>query len=237
MGNVRVCTAVATAATRALWLDSLAVARAAARSYDQGQTMPNPKLPSPRQLGVYLAAIALLMFADPRPVTFAIGCAIVALAWVLRIWAFGHLDKNLHMVTTGPYAHTRNPAYLGSFLALVGVALAAGNPETTRGRIVWGIALLLCVLFFAVYLPRKFAREYGRLRGIFGEELERHAAHVPDFLPRLTPWRSGDPRRFSWARVSGNHEWPWGLVLGLLLVAIWYVHAWSPLEPVLAGGR
>jgi len=198
--------------------------------------MASSKLPSPRQVLVYLAAIALALLADPRPATFIAGCVLVAVAWALRIWAFGHLDKNQHMVTTGPYAYTRNPAYLGSFLALVGVALAAGNAETTRGRMVWGLAVVLAIVFFAYYLPRKFAREYGRLQRLFGADLERHAAHVPDFWPQTVPWRSGDPRRFSWRRVTDNHEWPWGVVLCGLLLAIWFAHAWSPLERVLAGG-
>jgi protein-S-isoprenylcysteine O-methyltransferase Ste14 len=198
--------------------------------------MATSKLPSPRQLGVYVSALALALLADPRPLTFAVGCGFVALAWALRIWAFGHLDKNQHMVTTGPYAYTRNPAYLGSFLAMIGVALAAGNAETVRGRAVWGLSALLVVLFFAVYLPRKFAREYPRLRKLFGEALDRHAAHVPNFWPQLRPWRSGDPRSFSWRRVTDNREWPWGVVLTLLLAAIWFVHAWSPIDRVLAGG-
>ena len=180
--------------------------------------------PSVRQLGVYGSGLALLWLADPRPTPFAIGCVFVAVAWILRIWAFGHLDKNQHMVTTGPYAHTRNPAYFGSFLAMLGVGLAAGNAETMRGRIVWGIVLLLIVGFFTLYLPRKFEKEYPRLRRLFGEDLDRHAANVPNFWPRLTPWRSGDTRHFSWQRVTANHEWPWGAVLSLLLAAIWFVH-------------
>ena len=197
--------------------------------------MANRSLPSPRQLGVYLSALLLALLADPRPPTFAAGCVVVAIAWLLRIWAFGHLDKNQHMVTTGPYAYTRNPAYLGSFLALVGVALAAGNGETMRGRAVWGIAAVLAIAFFAFYLPRKFTREYTRLRQKFGADLERHAANVPNFFPRLTPWRSGDARRFSGARVTSNHEWPWGVILTVLLAAIWFVHKWSPVDQVLAG--
>lgn len=191
--------------------------------------------PSIRQLGVYASALAIALLADPRPATFVAGCCLVALAWALRIWAFGHLDKNEHMVTTGPYAYTRNPAYLGSFLAMVGIALAAGNAETTRGRLVWGLAAVLCVAFFASYLPRKFEREYTRLRRIFGPQLDLHAANVPNFLPRLHPWRSGDGRRFSWRRVIANREWPWGLVLSGLLVAIWFARVWSPLN-VMAGG-
>lgn len=187
------------------------------------------KKPTWRKLAVYLAALAVIACADPRPLTFAIGCALVALALLLRIWAFGHLEKNVVMVTTGPYAYTRNPAYLGSFLALLGVALAAGNPDSRRGLAVWGFAAFLAAVFFGFYLPRKMRREYPRLRELFGSQLELHARNVPDFWPRLTPWRSGDSRRFSWHRVFDNHEAEWTPVFALLLTAIWFVESWSPL--------
>lgn len=181
-----------------------------------------------RKVAVYLAAVVMIALADPQLPTFLVGCALVICAWALRIWAFGHLEKNVILVTTGPYAHTRNPAYLGSFLALIGVALAAGNARTTQGLTVWGLAALLSIAFCFFYLPRKFQREYPRLRSLFGEELDRHARNVPDFLPRILPWRSGDARRFSWKRVAENHEWPWGLVLGLILAVIWFAPYWSP---------
>ena len=175
----------------------------------------------------------MLAFADPRPTTFLVGAVLCALAWLLRVWAFGHLEKNRVMVTTGPYAHTRNPAYLGSFIALIGVALAAGNTETTRGQGVWAFGAFLVVAFFAVYLPRKFRKEYPRLKELFGDQLDRHADNVPNFWPRFSPWRSGDDRRFSWQRVTANTEWSWAIVLTLVLVAIWTAPMWSPfaLEP------
>ena len=198
--------------------------------------MSSKKRPSWRQVCVYASAVALLLLADPRLPTFLAGCVLVGIAWLLRIWAFGHLDKNLHMVTTGPYAYTRNPAYLGSFIAMLGVALAAGNAETPRGRLVWILGAALAVAFFAVYLPRKFRKEYGRLERLFGSDLTRHAENVPNFWPRWTPWRSGDTRAFSWRRVTYNHEWPWGAVLAVLLVAIWCAHVWSPAARVLASG-
>jgi protein-S-isoprenylcysteine O-methyltransferase Ste14 len=197
--------------------------------------MSSSKGPSWRQVMVYVLAAALVAFADPRPVTFAIGCGVVLVAWLLRIWAFGHHEKNQLMVTTGPYAHVRNPAYLGSFIAMIGVALAAGNGETRHGRIVWGFALVLVVAFFVAYLPRKFQREYTRLERLFGEQVARHAANVPDFVPRLSAWRSGDDRRFSWQRVGANHEWPWGAVLAVLMLAIWFVDRWSPVYAAIHG--
>lgn len=181
-----------------------------------------------RKLAVYVSALVLLAFADPRPLTFAIGATLCAIAWLLRVWAFGHLEKNRLMVTTGPYAHTRNPAYLGSFLALIGVSLAAGNFETTRGQGIWAFGGFLVLAFFTVYLPRKFRKEYPRLKELFGEQLDRHAENVPNFWPRLTGWKSGDDRKFSWARVSANTEWGWSIVLAVVLIAIWTAPMWSP---------
>lgn len=186
-----------------------------------------------RKVAVFLCGLALIALADPRLPTFVAGCLLVVSAWLLRVWAFGHLEKNVVMVTTGPYAYTRNPAYLGSFLALLGVSLSAGNAQTRQGLLVWGIAALLVLAFLGFYLPRKFEREYPRLHALFGAELERHAAHVPDFFPRLTPWRSGSDRRFSWQRVTENHEWPWGLVLVAVLAAIWLAPVWSPFAGLL----
>lgn len=182
-----------------------------------------------RKLVVYAAALVVAAAADPRPATFIAGCCLVAIALALRIWAFGHLEKNVLMVTTGPYAYTRNPAYFGSFLALVGMALAAGNPQSPRGLAVWGLALLLVIGFFGFYFPRKMKREYPRLQALFGAQVDRHAANVPDFWPRLTPWRSGDDRRFSWSRVADNHELSWGLVFAAGLAVVWFVERWSPL--------
>ncbi len=189
--------------------------------------------PSWRQLALYALCALLISLADPRPRTFAIGCVVVAVAWMLRIWSFGHLEKNQMLVTTGPYAHCRNPAYLGSFLALMGVGLAAGNAESTQGRWVWGFVLFLVSVFFIVYMPRKKRKEYTRLERLFGEPAREYAANVPHLIPRLTPWKSGDDKRFSWRLVTENREWPWGVVLAGVLLAIWYVDSWSPFHGAL----
>jgi protein-S-isoprenylcysteine O-methyltransferase Ste14 len=186
------------------------------------------KKPTWRKVAVYLSGFLLVAHADPRPTSFLVGCVLVTLAWVVRIWAFGHLEKNQVMVTTGPYAHTRNPAYFGSFLALLGFVIAAGNFESTRGLFIWAFSLVLILAFFLFYFPRKMAREYPRIEKLFGEQVHRHAANVPDFWPQIKPWRSGDDREFSWARVGSNHEWDWGFVLGLLMAAVWFVESWSP---------
>ena len=62
-------------------------------------------LPTWRQAALYVLCAGLVGLADPRPLTFGVGVCLVAIAWALRIWAFGHLEKNRMLVTTGPYAH------------------------------------------------------------------------------------------------------------------------------------
>lgn len=177
---------------------------------------------TPRLLLAYATALGLLAFAAPWGPTYALGATLVAAGLALRIWSFGHLRKNQNLITTGPYAHTRNPAYLGSALVMTGLFLAAGDPYSAVGLGIWFAGLIGLVVFFTGYLPRKYRREYGKLRSIFGQAVDRHAAHVPHFFPRLTPWQSGDRQRFSWACVWANHEPVWPAAGALALLIIWF---------------
>src|SRR5258708_9886037 len=64
----------------------------------------------------FLCAAVFFLLSRPRPLTLAIGGAIALPGLALRAWATGHLRKNDALAVTGPYAYTRNPLYLGSFL-------------------------------------------------------------------------------------------------------------------------
>jgi protein-S-isoprenylcysteine O-methyltransferase Ste14 len=182
--------------------------------------MPASKRPTPRKLFVYACTAALVFLADPTPAGVVAGGLLVAAGIALRIWACGHLEKNRLVVTTGPYAHVKNPLYLGSFLISLGLLSAAAS-ASPRGRwVLFGFAPLLLVAFFAVYMPRKKRTEGGRLEAKFGEEWKRYDAAVRDFLPRLRPWRSGDARVFSWRRVFQNHEPPMDLLVASLFLLV-----------------
>jgi protein-S-isoprenylcysteine O-methyltransferase Ste14 len=129
-------------------------------------------------LGFFCAAIFLLL-ARPRPITLAVGGAIALIGLGVRAWAAGHIRKNVALATTGPYAFTRNPLYLGSFLLGLGFTIAAGR---------WVLALLFGALFFGIYLP-VMRVEANDLAQAFGDYYRRYAAAVPLFLPRLSPYR------------------------------------------------
>jgi protein-S-isoprenylcysteine O-methyltransferase Ste14 len=164
-------------------------------------------------LGFVCAAIFLLL-SRPRPLTLAIGAAIALPGLVLRAWATGHLRKNDALAVTGPYAYTRNPLYLGSFLIGVGFTIASG-------RFVLGF--LFAALFLGIYVP-VMRVESATLAELFGENYERYLKAVPLFLPRLSPYRdrTKDRPRFDPSLYKRYREYQaaMGLVIAWALLAL-----------------
>lgn len=130
-------------------------------------------------LGFALAALYLWL-AKPTLMSLLIGLALVVPGIVVRALASGHVQKNEQLTTSGPYAYTRNPLYLGSLILATGFALAARS---------WWMAAAMAVFFLAIYLP-VIRSEETFLRERFAEFAE-YARHVPRLLPRLTPFGNG----------------------------------------------
>ena len=164
----------------------------------------------------YLLAIAVLFFARPNPKSVAIGTAIGILGLWLRAYAAGYLKKQEVLTTTGPYAYTRNPLYLGS------AVLAAGSAWAMHS---WISASILGVYFAAVYYV-VMRREEGELRGHFGEAFEAYARRVPLFFPRFVPVRmeATSAGAFSFAQYKKNHEYQ--AALGFLFLLICLLVIW-----------
>jgi protein-S-isoprenylcysteine O-methyltransferase Ste14 len=161
----------------------------------------------------YVVGLLALVLARPSLPSIAIGMGVAAVGEGLRLWASGHIEKTQRLATGGPYAHTRNPLYVGSAVLALGAAVAAASPAV----------VVAVVLYFAAFYPVVMAEEAGFLRSKFGAEYEAWAAAVPSFLPRLRP-AGARSSRFSWGRVGKNREWRTALALPLLAV-LFYVRA------------
>src|ERR1044072_9508963 len=64
----------------------------------------------------FICGAGFLFFARPTPKMLLIGASVSLLGLALRAWAAGHIRKYAQLATSGPYAFTRNPLYLGRFL-------------------------------------------------------------------------------------------------------------------------
>jgi protein-S-isoprenylcysteine O-methyltransferase Ste14 len=150
-------------------------------------------------------AFAVLYFwlARPNWQFIGVGAMLIVPGLLVRALASGHVRKNEALATSGPYAYTRNPLYLGSLLMGIGFAVAARN---------WWIGVALVVMFFAIYLP-VIRGEETFLRGKF-PEFEEYARHVPRMFPRIIPHRSDDAGEFSFDLYRKHREY--NALLGVL---------------------
>jgi len=152
-------------------------------------------------------AVLYLWLAHPTWAFIGLGAVVAVPGLLIRALASGHVRKNEALATSGPYAYTRNPLYLGSLLMGVGFAIAARS---------WWIGLALIVMFFAIYLP-VIRSEEEFLREKFAD-FEEYARNVPKMFPRLTPYVHGDANSggFSVALYRKHREY--NALLGALLM-------------------
>jgi protein-S-isoprenylcysteine O-methyltransferase Ste14 len=167
-----------------------------------------------RTKAAWLLVVPFLVLTRPTPALLATGGVLAALGLLIRAWSAGTIEKGQSLAVSGPYAFTRNPLYLGSFVIGIGLAL-------TGGHWVWPAAFL--VFFGTVYLPT-MQREAERLTELFGSRYAEYARQVPTFLPRLTPYRPGPTQEdgFRWSRYLRYREWEalLGVVAALISMAI-----------------
>ena len=143
-----------------------------------------------------LLGIVFILFAQPTPKSLLWGSAVALGGLLLRAAAAGHLAKNQRLATSGPYAYTRHPLYLGSALAGTGFCVAGGR---------WWFFLILAVFLAAVYWP-VIRREEIHLRQLFPEEFGNYRQSVLFLFPRRKAPQA-EPNRFSWKQYCKNREY------------------------------
>jgi protein-S-isoprenylcysteine O-methyltransferase Ste14 len=164
----------------------------------------------------YPVAVVFLALAKADPRWIGIGGIVAAFGLLVRGAASGHLRKDEELATTGPYAVTRNPLYLGSAFLAAGFMIA--------GHSLW--AGLIVGVYFAVFYYAVIRNEEADLRKRFGAAFDEYAARTPLFFPSIrAPKPDGRPayasaNAFSWAQYRRNREYQalLGTIAGLGIV-------------------
>lgn len=156
----------------------------------------------------FLLAAAFAWLAAPTFQSLAIGLPVALAGVCLRAWAAGHLAKNERLATSGPYAHVRNPLYLGTLIVAAGLVIASR-------RLV--VAAVFVAVFALVYLP-VIELEEQHLRKLF-PHYAGYAERVPMVWPRLRARAQGE--RFSGRLYLRNQEYNAlaGFLAGALFLA------------------
>ncbi|MFH1360988.1 MAG: isoprenylcysteine carboxylmethyltransferase family protein [Candidatus Omnitrophota bacterium] len=143
-----------------------------------------------------------------------LGLIIVFWGTFLRMAARGYKkvysQKGHGLVISGPYALTRNPMYLGSFLMGAGFILIVWP---------WWTLILFAVLFY-IRFNKQIKKEEKHLEALFGPDYHRYAQKVPRVFPswrhvRKIHFQKTFPFESSW-----NTKEKWGLAGWFALAVI-----------------
>ena len=149
---------------------------------------------------VWLLILPFLWYARPTLTSLLVGAGFAAVGLWIRAWAAGFIRKDERLATGGPYAHTRNPLYLGSLFLGVGVTVAGGQ---------WIFVVLFLAFYLGIY-GQTIRGEAELLEELFGDDYRHYAERVPLLLPRVRAYRAPDAEagsRFSGERWRGNKEY------------------------------
>jgi protein-S-isoprenylcysteine O-methyltransferase Ste14 len=146
----------------------------------------NPKLLKARQLHSRIFAVivvATLLVSKPLAVSpwlQWLGYALVILGAFGRVYCSAFIGgrKNDEVVRHGPFSVVRNPLYVFSFIAVVGIGLQSGM----------FVLLAALVGAFVLYYPLVVAKEEAFLTHKFGEPYQRYVAEVPRWKPKMKLW-------------------------------------------------
>ena len=163
----------------------------------------------------YPVGIAAFWFACPQPKWLFCGVAIAAIGLLLRGYAAGHLRKHQQLATSGPYAYTRNPLYLGSVLLAAGFCVASHS----------AISTVLLAAYLIAFYPVVIRREQTELKSLYGNAFDEYASRVPPFWPRISPAKSSG-EHFSWALYRQNREYEAAIGLGVAMAILWATMLW-----------
>lgn len=110
------------------------------------------------------------------------GHLLVPAGVLIRVFSSVYIGgrKNDELITWGPFSTVRNPLYVGSFLATMGLALLTASVLIT----------FLLALAFAAYYSATVAREELFLYRKFGARYRRYVRRVPRWVPNLRLWES-----------------------------------------------
>lgn len=175
----------------------------------------------------YPVGLLYWLLASPTRHSILYGAIIAVFGLIVRGISSGHLRKDRQLATSGPYACTRNPLYLGSAFLAAGFIVAGHS---------WVAGALVAVYFTAFYYA-VMRNEEEDLRSRFGVVFDDYAARVPLFFPRA-PSKPGtvksEPRpgeKFSWAQYLGNREYKAaiGVIAGMgtMFLRMWIRSRWG----------
>jgi protein-S-isoprenylcysteine O-methyltransferase Ste14 len=170
----------------------------------------------------------MVVFAQPTAMTMAIGFIAVAAGECFRFWGVAYAGSLTRVtgsvgapevIVAGPFAHVRNPLYVGNMLTYIGIGIMSNAlfPWLVIGAAFW----------FGFQYYEIVRLEEGFLEKEFGAAYLEFKQNVPRFLPRLStyvhPVQSKQSSNWKEATHSERRTFQALSVVLLILLVLWYM--------------
>ncbi len=168
--------------------------------------------------------LAMLLFAHPSDETMLVGGAIAVLGEVVRFWGVAYAGSLTRVtgsvgapevIVAGPFAHVRNPLYVGNIVIYTGIGWMAHALQP------W--LVLAAFFYFTFQYMMIVTLEEEFLEKEFGAAYLEFKKNVPRFIPRVSPFRHAaqEHQLPKWSEALKSETrtlQAFGLVIGILLV-------------------
>jgi hypothetical protein len=169
-----------------------------------------------KKLRLWLAYPVFIIFpfvAHVSDFSFSAGIILMVAGLLVRFWASGFISKSRTLATSGPYAYTRNPLYLGNFILGLGIVIISNN--------LW--LILYYIVSFTILYIGTILEEQKVLEEKFGKAYLEYTSCVPMFLPSGKAWSKSEKKSFNIRQSFKNGEFIriFGFLLLIFSLALW----------------
>ena len=133
--------------------------------------------------------IIILFFSNQTQSFLYTGLLLIAIGETIRFNAVRYAGGRTRttkvganqLCISGPYAHTRNPLYIGNLFIYFGVVLFSGGPYLFQ-------LFFIVFVYFIFQYSMIISLEEDKLLSIFGKEYLDYKMNVPRLFPLLHAW-------------------------------------------------
>lgn len=134
--------------------------------------------------------ILMIAYQQSNVWSLPLGLLIAVCGELIRLWAVSWAGSETrttgkvggtYLVINGPYAHVRNPLYVGNILIYFGLGIMSFA--------LFPYLQIIALAFFVFQYYEIIKEEEGFLREKFGNDFAEYFKNVPRIFPRLTPYK------------------------------------------------
>jgi protein-S-isoprenylcysteine O-methyltransferase Ste14 len=172
--------------------------------------------------------ILMLIFEKATITSLLIGFVFAVSGELIRLWGVSWAGSETrttggvggtYLVISGPFAHVRNPLYVGNILMYLGLGIMSMS--------LFPYLQIVAILFFITQYQFIVKEEEGFLIKKFGDDYQKYLQNVPRFFSRVTKYIDTSVPQPNYSLSAGLKSETRTLqafgIVTLLIVVKWYL--------------